>query len=101
MDDKIIEKFHEKLVKCLPMDNAELRASLKTAGLFPSDLKSAVTSKSTRAEMAEYFLDNGINNDIGNFTKLLTVMKNSKRDQLIVLVNEIARESAPSIAIAG
>ena len=101
MDDKTIEKFYEKLVKCLPMDNAEFRASLKTAGLFPGDLKSTVTSKSTRAEMAEYFLDNGINNDIGNFTKLLTVMKNSKRDQLKILVNEIHRESAPSIAEKG
>ena len=97
MDNKTIVKYYEKLVKCLPMDDAEFRASLMTAGLFPGDLKSAVTSRSTRAEMAEYFLDKGIINDIENFTELLTVMKNSKYDKLKVLVNEIQGESAPSI----
>ena len=95
MDESTIEKFYEKLVACLPMDDASFRASLKSAGLFPGDLKSAVTSKSTRAEMAEHFLDYGINTNIQNFSKLLTVMKNSKRDELKVLVNEIQGESIP------
>ena len=93
MDESIIDKFYEKLVACLPMDDASFRASLKTAGLLPGDLKSAVTSKSTRAEMAEHFLDYGINNNIGSFSQLLTVMKNSKRDKLKVLVYEIQRET--------
>ena len=95
MDESTIEKFYEKLVVCLPMDDATFRASLKTAGLLPGDLKSAVTSKSTRAEMAEHFLDYGIKNNIETFSKLLTVMKNSKRDELKVLVNDIQGESTP------
>ena len=98
--DDVIEKFYYKLVRSLPMDNAELRAGLKTAGLLPGNLKSAVISKSTRAEMAEYFLDNGINNDIKTFAKLLTVMKNSERDQLKALVKEI-QGSIPSCVGAG
>ena len=93
MNESVIDKFYEKLVACLPMDDAYFRASLKTAGLLPGDLKNAVTSKSTRAEMAEHFLDYGINNNIENFTKLLTVMKNSERDQLKALVIEIQGEN--------
>ena len=100
MNEKVIEKFYEELVKYLPMNDAEFRATLKTAGLFPGDLKNAVTSKSTRAEMAEYFLDNGINNDIEIFSKLLNVMKNSKYDKLKVLANEI-QESNPCCVGAG
>ena len=96
MDESTVEKFYAKLVKCLPMDDAEFRASLKTAGLLPGNLKSAVASKPTRADMAEYFLDNGINNNIESFSKLLTVMKNSEYEQLKILAIEIQRESTPS-----
>ena len=100
MNENVIEKFYEELVKYLPMNDAKFRATLKTAGLFPGDLKNAVTSKSTRAEMAEYFLDNGINNDIEIFSKLLNVMKNSKYVKLKVLANEI-QESNSSCVGAG
>ena len=95
MDERTIDTFYEKLVACLPMDDAKFRASLRTAGLLPGDLKDAVTSKSTRADKAEHFLDYGINNDIESFSKLLTVMKNSKHGQLETLVNEIQEESIP------
>ena len=101
MDERIIDKFYVKLIACLPMDDPYFRASLKAAGLLPGNLKDAVTSKSTRAEMAEHFLDKGINNNIDNFSKLLTVMKNSKRDQLITLVNEIEKESNPDCVQPG
>ena len=95
MDERIIDKFYVKLIACLPMDDPYFRASLKAAGLLPGDLKSAIISKSTRAEMAGHFLDYGINNNIDNFSKLLMVMKNSQHDQLKVLVNEIQGESTP------
>ena len=96
MDESIIHKFYEKLVVYLPMDDANFRARLTTAGLLPSVLKIAVISKSTKAEMAEYFLDYGINNNIDNFSKLLTVMENSEYVHLKDLVNEIQGESTPS-----
>ena len=101
MDESIIDKFYAKLVTCLPMDDAYFRASLKTAGLLPGNLKNAITSKPTPADMAEHFLDYGINNNIDNFSKLLTVMKNSKHDQLITLVNEIEKESNPGCVKPG
>ena len=86
-----IQKFYEKLVKYLPLDDAQFRASLTTAGLLPGNLKCTVTSKPTRADMAEHFLDNGIKNDINSFLILLTVMKNSEHDQLKLLATEIQR----------
>lgn len=96
MDERTINKFYVKLVKYLPMDDAEFRASLKTAGLLPGNLKNVITSKPTRADMAEYFLDNGINDDIKSFSRLLTVMENSEDDQLKILVKEIKAESIPN-----
>ena len=90
--DDIIQKFYEKLVKYLPMDDVQFRASLRTVGLLPGNLKKTVMSKPTRAEMAEYFLDDGINDDMESFSKLLTVMKNSKHKQLKVLEIEIQSE---------
>ena len=95
MDESTVDKFYERLVTCLPMDDAKFRTGLRTAGLLPDDLNSAVASKSTRTEMAGHFLDYGINNNIDNFSKLLTVMKSSQHDQLKVLVNEIQGESTP------
>ena len=93
MDESVIEKFYAKLVKQLPMDDAEFRASLKSAGLLPGNLKHMIASKPTRADKAECLLDDGINNDIESFSKLLTVMRNSDHDQMKLLVNEIFGES--------
>ena len=93
MDESVIEKFYAKLVKHLPMDDAEFRASLKSAGLLPGNLKHMIASKPTRADKAECLLDDGINNDIETFSKLLTVMGNSDHDQLKLLVNEIHGQS--------
>ena len=93
MDESVIEKFYAKLVKHLPMDDAEFRASLKSAGLLPGNLKHMIASKPTRADKAECLLDDGINNDIETFSKLLTVMGNSDHDQMKLLVNEIFGES--------
>ena len=101
MDEGVIEKFYERLVKHLPMDDPEFRASLKTAGLLPGNLKHVIASKPTRAEKAECFLDDGINNDIESFSKLLTVMGNSEYGQLKVLVSEIRGESIPSCVETG
>ena len=102
MDESVIEKFYVQLVKYLPMDDAEFRASLKTAGLLPGNLKQVIASKPTRADKAECFLDDGINNDIDSFSKLLTVMRNSDYDQLKLLVNEIHGKSGiPSCVQTG
>ena len=90
--NEFIQKFYEQLVKYLPMDDAQFRASLTTAGLLPGNLKSAIISKLTKADMAEHFLDNGIKNDIESFLRLLKVMRNSEHTQLKLLATEIQRD---------
>ena len=97
--NEFIQKFYEKLVKYLPLDDAQFRASLTTANLLPGNLKSAVISKSTRADMAEHFLDNGIKNDIGSFLILLKVMRNSEHDQLKLFATEIQRNIPGNVGI--
>ena len=101
MAERIIDKFYAKLVACLPMDDVYFRASLITAGLLPGNLREAVISKSTRAEMAAHFLDKGIKNNFDSFSKLLTVMKSSEHNQLITLANEIDKESNPDCVKPG
>ena len=87
--DDVIKKFYVELITSLPMKNALFRASLTANDLLPGDLKSVILSKSTKEEMVEYFLDNGINNDIESFYRLLTVMKLSKHNQLKVLATKM------------
>ena len=97
--NEFIQKFYEQLVWHLPLDDAYFRASLTTAGLLPGDLKSAIISKSTRADMAEHFLDNGIKNDIKSFLTLLKVMRNSENEQLKLLATEVQRDIPDNVGI--
>ena len=97
--NEFIQKFYEQLVRYLPLDDAQFRASLTTAGLLPGNLKSAIISKPTKADMAEHFLDNGIKNDIKSFLRLLEVMRNSEHDQLKLLATEVQRNIPGNIGI--
>ena len=97
--NELIQKFYEQLVKYLPLDDAQFRASLTTAGLLPGNLKSAIISKPTRADMAEHFLDSGIKNDIKSFSILLEVMRNSEHDQLKLLATEVQRDIPDNVGI--
>ena len=88
--DDIIKQFYKSLIDVLPMNDTKFRASLVTAGLLPGNLKDAVTSKPTRADMAELFLDNGIKNNRESLLKLLKVMQDDEyHDQLRVLAKNI------------
>ena len=96
--NEFIQKFYDQLVRYLPMDDAQFRASLTTAHLLPGNLKSAIISKPTRADMAEHFLDNGIKN-IKSFSVLLKVMRNSEDDQLKLLATEVQRDIPDNVGI--
>ena len=86
--DDVIKKFYVELLACLPMDNVMFRANLTAADLLPRDLKDTVLSKTTRAEKAEYFLDNVINNT-ESLSRLLAVMKKSEHNRLKELATNI------------
>jgi len=78
--EQLINRFYKDLVNTLPFKDVCFRADLKTAGLFPGDLKETIESKPTSAEMTSYFLDHGINNNEEAFLNLVKVMEkfNSK-----------------------
>jgi len=84
---QIIRQFYPDLLRWLPIDDATFRAELKSTGLLPGTLKSQILSKPTKEEKAEHFLDHGINNDINNFLKLISVMGkyDSKRVQELAM----------------
>ena len=95
--EQTIQKFYLELVQTLPMKDAIFRSMLYSAGLLPGNLKDEVQSKPTRADRAEYFLDQGIKNNITNFTKLLEVMEKRKDDNnLMELVRQIRNEISKS-----
>ena len=90
MDD-VIKCFYGKLVSELPMEDANFRALLLSADLFPGDLKQSVCAKLTPAEKAEYFINHGINNDDEKFAKLVDVMAESGSSSLVRLAAQIRR----------
>ena len=69
----------EKLVKCLPMDDAHFITMLSAQKLLPGDTESKIKSFPTQAEKALYFLSHVIKpaleiDDISDFENLLTIM---------------------------
>ena len=91
--EQTIKQFYPELVTTLPMDDPYFRTMLFSADLLPGNLKEEVKSKPTRAEKAEHFLDQRINNNATNFIKLLEVMEKCKDDNnLINLARKIRNE---------
>ena len=89
--EQAIKKFYADLVETLPMD-ACFRSKLYSADLLPGNLKDEIQSKPTRADKAEYFLDQGVKNHGANFIKLLEVLEQSKNDNLTELAKQIRNE---------
>ena len=90
----VYEKYYEKLLVALPMDDVMFTAKLFSHDLLPGDLKQQVQSKNTSAEKALYFLDNKINPDVTigvltSFDTLLKIIENWESDGLKELAKEI------------
>ena len=76
----VYDSYVEKLVKCLPMDDAHFIAKLSTQQLLPGDTESKVKALATQADKASYFLNHVIKpalniDDISEFNKLLCIMQ--------------------------
>ena len=75
------QKYLEKLVKCLPMDDIHFITKLSTQQLLPGDTENKIKPLSTQAEKASYFLSHVIKpavdiNETSSFDKLLSIMQN-------------------------
>jgi len=91
---EVFQQFYAKLVKTLPMDDTLFIADLFSEGLLPGNLKDQIQKKSTSADKAMHFLDNGIKpgltSDVGSFNKLLNVMKGSEYGEVKELAQKIS-----------
>ena len=70
----------EKLVKCLPMDDAHFITKLSAQQLLPGDTENKIKPLSTQADKASYFLNHVIKpaldiNETSSFNKLLCIMQ--------------------------
>ena len=77
---KAYENYVDKLVKCLPMDDALFIVSLSKHQLLPGNTSNKIESLPTQADKALYFLDHVIKpaldiEDTSSFDKLLSIME--------------------------
>jgi len=95
---KIFNKYTEKLIKCLPMNDVCFIAKLSNHKLLPGDTKDQLKAKPTPAEKASYFLDNVIKpaldiDDTSSFDSLLSVMEHCGYTHVEKLAREIKYET--------
>ena len=94
---KAYDNHVEKLVKCLPMDDAHFITALSAQKLLPGDNENKIKNLSTPAEKASYFLSHVIRpaldiDDTSDFEKLLTIMHNSDYNRVQKLASTIKLE---------
>lgn len=75
----IYERYVDKLVKCLPMDDAHFIANLSAKQLLPGDTENKIKQLSTPSDKASYFLSHVIKpaieiDDVSDFKQLLSIM---------------------------
>ena len=94
---KTYYNYVEKLVKCLPMNDASFVTKLSQQGLLPGDTQNEISTLSTPVKKATYFLDNVIKpaleiDDSSNFEDLLSVMENCDYNHVKKLSRNIKSE---------
>ena len=91
---KAYEKYYERMVHCLPMNDARFVAKLYSHQLLPGDTESQLETKTTPAAKAAYFLSRVVKraldgNDTSSFNNLLSVMESCDYADLNKLAYEI------------
>ena len=94
---KLYENYVEKLVKCLPLDDAHFITKLSANQLLPGDTENKIKSLQTQSDKALYFLNHVIKPalDIGilsGFKKLLSIMHNCGYDHVQELSCQIEQD---------
>ena len=95
--EKAYANHVEKLMKCLPMDDALFITSLCAHQLLPGDTRGKIESKATQTEKALYFLTHVIKPALDikkteSFQKLLSIMQDCGYDHVQSLSSEIKCE---------
>ena len=93
------EKYSEKMVKCLPMNDALFIAKLSSYKLLPGDTNNQLKALPTPGEKALYLLNHVIKtaldtDDTSSFDNLLYVMEHCDYDHVRRLACEIKSQIA-------
>ena len=101
---EVFQRFYEKLVTMLPMDDSLFLAKLFGCGLLPGNCKQQIKAEKTPVDKATCFLDHRISSDVSvgdstSFNKLLSVMENSGFENLKALAGEIKTALKPQPAV--
>ena len=91
---KVYEKYIEKLVKVLPMDDVTFTTQLSSNSILPDNVDSHITSLSTPSNKADYFLKKVIKSSLDidettEFENLITVMKKCGYSYIERLANKM------------
>ena len=94
---KAYERYFDKLVNCLPMQDTLFIAILSARYLLPGNTNSAIETLSTPADKASYFLSTVVKpalviNDTSSFDSLLSFMECCGFDHLEKLACTIESE---------
>ena len=93
---KLLEKYNDGFIQCLPMNDSSFIDILIKKGLLSDDVKSSIDQLNTSTEKSSYFIecvikkqfDNGNNS---SFTNLLDAMKESNHAVVKDLALQIQR----------
>ena len=93
----LYEKYGEKLIKCLPMEDSIFIAKLLKYELLPGDIINVLKTFPTQDAKAYYFLDHVIKpaldtDDTSSFDNLLSVMEHCDITFVEALAHEIKAE---------
>lgn len=96
---ELFEQYHTALVFVLPVKDSDFMDELHKHDLLPGDLKTKLESLIERNERSSYFLDSIIKPGLAvgknrHFVSLLTVMKNSKYENVQDLARKIEEDLA-------
>ena len=91
---KAYKKYYERMVHCLPMNDARFVAKLSSHELLPGDTEDQLETKTTSAAKAAYFLSHVVKraldgNDTSSFNNLLSVMESCDYADLNKLAHKI------------
>jgi len=95
-----IKDSNVKLLQKLPLDDDIFFAMAKEADLFPLGSGESIAAQPTRAKKVSYFLQYVVEPGAEEYLpKLLIVMKNSGKDDVVKLAGDIQAKLKPGIAM--
>ena len=94
---KLYERYVERLVKCLPMDDVYFIAKLSAEQLLPGDIEKKIKQSSAQSDKALYFLSHVIKpaleiDEVSGFKQLLSIMQTCGYDHVQKLSCQIENE---------